>query len=146
MTNQKDRTPVAQNLMTICTRCKMELKHVVVFHGMDGIVERVKCLTCGSEHKYHPDKMMKPGKPGKIEKVRKKNPETGKRMGNSSEFMALSEKYGQKEPLPYSMSGAFKAEDVIEHKTFGRGFVTSVSFQKMTVVFLSETRILACNR
>ena len=142
MTNEKDRTPVAQNLMTICTRCKMELKHVVVFHGMDGMVEKVKCLTCGSEHKYHPDKKMKPGK---TEKVRKKSPEAGRR-GKSSEFEALSEKFGQKEPLPYSLSGVFKVEDVIEHKTFGRGFVTSVSFQKMTVVFSDDTRTLACNR
>ena len=142
MINDKDRTPVAQNLMTTCTRCKMELKHVVVFHGMNGMVEKVKCLTCGSEHKYHPDRKVKPGK---SEKVRKKNPEARK-MGNSKEFEALSEEFGQKEPLPYSISGKFKAGDVIEHKTFGKGFVTSVSFQKMTVVFLSQTRILACNR
>ena len=142
MINDKDRTPVAQNLMTICTRCKMELKHVVVFHGMDGIVKKVKCLTCGSEHKYHPDRKKTPGKK---ERVIKKNPEAGK-LGNSSEFEALSEKFGRREPVPYSISGSFKVEDVLEHKTFGRGFVTSVSFQKITVVFSSETRILACNR
>ncbi len=142
MIDDKDRTPVAQNLMTICTRCKMELKHVVVFHGMDGLVEKVKCLTCGSEHKYHPDRKMKSAK---TEKARKKNPTAAKKR-DSSEFEALSKEFGDKEPIPYSMSGAFKAEDVIEHKTFGKGFVTSVSFQKMTVVFLSETRTLACNR
>ena len=62
MINDKDRTPVAQNMMTTCTRCKMELKHVVVFHGMDGIVKKVKCLTCGSEHKYPPDRKKTPGK------------------------------------------------------------------------------------
>ena len=142
MIDDKDRTPVAQNLMTFCTRCKMELKHVVVFHGVDGMVEKVKCLTCGSEHKYHSDRKKKSAK---TEKVRKKNPPAAKRR-DSSEFEALSEIFGQKEPIPYSMSGAFKAEDVIEHKAFGKGFVTSVSFQKMIVVFLSETRTLACNR
>jgi hypothetical protein len=142
MINEKDRTPVAQNMMTTCTRCKMELKHVVVFHNEAGIVEKVKCLTCGSEHKYRPDKKKIPGKTAK---VKKKSPGAG-RQGSSSEFEELSQKFSQKEPLPYSISGSFKAEDVIEHKTFSRGFVTSVSFQKMTVVFSSGTRALACNR
>ena len=142
MINEKDRTPVAQNMMTICSRCKMELKHVVVFHNTAGIVEKVKCLTCGSEHKYRHDKKKTPGK---HKKVVRKNPEAEK-MKNALEFEALSEKFAQKEPVPYSMSGSFKVEDVIEHKTFGRGFITSVSFQKMGVVFLSGTRMLACNR
>ena len=56
MTKDKDRTPVAQNVITMCTKCEMELNHVVVAHDAGGIVERVKCHTCGSEHKYRPDK------------------------------------------------------------------------------------------
>ena len=56
MTKTKDRTPVAQNIITMCTKCEMELNHVVVAHNAEGIVEKVKCHTCGSEHKYHPDK------------------------------------------------------------------------------------------
>jgi len=57
MTKDKDRTPVAENVMTMCTKCEMELNHVVVAHNAGGIVERVKCHTCGSEHKYRPDKI-----------------------------------------------------------------------------------------
>ncbi len=49
MTKDKDRTPVAQNVVTKCTKCEMELDHVVVAHDAMGIVERVKCHTCGSE-------------------------------------------------------------------------------------------------
>ncbi|MBW2561292.1 MAG: hypothetical protein JRE40_10625, partial [Deltaproteobacteria bacterium] len=56
MTLDKDRTPVAQNIATRCTKCKMELNHTVISHTMEGIVARVKCRTCGSEHKYHPEK------------------------------------------------------------------------------------------
>ncbi len=60
MTKDKNRTPVAQDLVTRCTRCKLELSHVVVVHNLEGIVDRVKCKTCGSEHKFSPDKKSLP--------------------------------------------------------------------------------------
>jgi len=63
MTKNKDRTPVAQNVITMCTRCERELNHVVVAHDATGIVETVKCNTCGSEHKYHPGKKREPRSP-----------------------------------------------------------------------------------
>ena len=65
MTKDKDRTPVAQNVITMCTKCEMELNHVVVAHDKGGVVERVKCQTCGSEHKYRPDKKRAPKKSAK---------------------------------------------------------------------------------
>ena len=68
MIKDKDRTPVARDLVTRCTRCKLELSHVVIFHNQEGIVEKVKCKTCGSEHKYRPDKKKAPSKA-----VKKKN-------------------------------------------------------------------------
>ena len=55
MTNDKDRTPVAQNVITMCTKCDMELNHVVIAHNAEGFVEKVKCHTCGTEHRYRPD-------------------------------------------------------------------------------------------
>ena len=65
MTKDKDRTPVAQSVITMCTKCEMELNHVVVAHDKGGVVERVKCQTCGSEHKYRPDKKRAPKKSAK---------------------------------------------------------------------------------
>ncbi len=32
MMKDKDRTPVAQNVITVCTKCAMELNHVVIAH------------------------------------------------------------------------------------------------------------------
>ena len=142
MIKHKDRTPVAQNLITMCTKCKMEFNHVVLFHNMKGIVERVKCLTCGSEHKYRYDKKKVPKKTVKTakESVRPKKVDFKKY------FEKLAEKFNDKKPVPYSMSGIFKEDDVIYHTTFGIGFVESVSYQKMGVVFSDGPRILASNR
>jgi DNA replicative helicase MCM subunit Mcm2 (Cdc46/Mcm family) len=139
MTKDKDRTPVAENVMTMCTKCEMELNHVVVAHNAGGIVERVKCHTCGSEHKYRPDKK-------RATKKTSKKSISIQEVNLTKTFEELAEKFKKKMPLPYSMSGSFKNDDVIDHKTFGMGIVISASHDKMEVVFPDEPRILVCNR
>jgi hypothetical protein len=139
VTKDKDRTPVAQNVITLCTKCEMELNHVVVAHDKGGVVERVKCQTCGSEHKYRPDKKRTP------KKSAKKSIST-QEVNLTKTFEKLAEKFKEKEPLPYSMSGSFKNDDVIDHKTFGMGIVISASKDKMEVAFSGGPRILVCNR
>lgn len=142
MTRDKDRTPVAQNVIAVCTKCKLELNHVVVSHNMAGIVERVKCHTCGTEHKYRSEKK-------KESKKSLKNPKKGTRTRKvdvSRDFEKLAERFKEKVPVPYTMSGSFESDDVIDHKTFGMGIVIRVSYQKMEVAFHGGPRILACNR
>jgi len=135
----KDRTPVAQNLATMCTKCGYELNHVVIVHNAQGIVDRVKCLTCGSEHKYRPE-----GKATPAKNIKKKA--TTRKKVAAVDYQKLSELFRDKEPLPYSMSGTFKEDDVILHQTFGRGIVLSVSGQRIDVAFPDGPRTLACNR
>jgi len=139
MTRDKDRTPVAQNVVTMCTKCEMELNHVVVAHNATGIVERVKCHTCGSEHKYRPDKKRATKKSSK-ESISTHDADLTKT------FEELAEKFKKKERLPYSMSESFKNDDVIDHKTFGMGIVMRASNDKMEVAFSDGPRILVCNR
>ena len=139
MIKTKDRTPVAQNVITICTKCGMELNHVVVAHNEEGFVEKVKCHTCGTEHRYHP------GKKRTTRNTSKKSISTLE-VDLTKTFEKLAEKFKGKKPLPYNMSGSFKNDDVIDHKTFGMGIVISASHDKMEVVFSDEPRILVCNR
>ena len=139
MTNNKDRTPIAQNLIAMCTKCEMELSHVVVAHNAAGTVETVKCLTCGTEHQYLPDEKRATKKPSK------------KRMATQTvdltkTYEDLAEKFKGKKLLPYNMSGLYKNEDVIDHKAFGMGIVISASYDKMEVLFSDGPRILVCNR
>ena len=61
-------------------------------------------------------------------------------------FRKEEEKFKEKKPVHYSMSGSFKENDVIDHKTFGMGIVISASYQKMEVVFSDRSRILVFNR
>jgi len=139
MTKDKDRTPVAQNVITICTKCEMELDHVVVAHNAAGIVERVKCHTCGGEHKYRPDKK-RATKKTSVKQI------STKEVDSTETFERLAQKFKEKKPLPYRMSGSFKNDDVIDHRTFGMGIVISASHDKMEVAFSDGPRILVCNR
>ena len=139
MTKDKDRTPVAQNVITMCTKCEMELSHLVVAHDAGGFVVRVKCNTCGNDHKYHPDKKRATKKPSKKSISTQEGDLT-------KTFEKLAQKFKEKKPLPYSMSASFKNDDVIDHKTFGMGIVVNASYDKMEVAFSDEPRILVCNR
>ncbi len=141
MVTKIDKTPVAKNLLTKCTKCKKELEHIVVTHNADGIVERVKCLTCESEHKYRPAK-----KPVKKKAAARKKTTRAKKEDPARNFEKLSEKFKGKKQLPYTMEGSFKADDVIDHPTFGMGIVVEATSQKMEVIFEDKLRILVCNR
>ena len=112
---------------------------MVIAHNAKGIVDRAKCLTCGSEHKYRPDSKKTPAK-----KAKKKA--TTRKKVVAIDYEKLAEQFQEKESLPYSMSSSFKEEDVVAHQTFGRGFVLSVSHQRMEVAFSGGPRTLACNR
>ena len=76
--------------------------------------------------------------PKKRVRAKKKDP--------AKDFELLAEKLKGKESVRYSMSGSFKLDDVIDHKTFGIGVVISTSYKKMDVVFADQSRILICNR
>ena len=61
-------------------------------------------------------------------------------------FELFAEKLKGRKPVRYSMSGSFKANDVIDHDTFGIGIVISSTYTKMEVVFPDKIRMLVCNR
>jgi len=42
---------VGKNVDALCTRCGLVLAHIVLYE-VGGIIARVKCKTCGTEHKY----------------------------------------------------------------------------------------------
>ena len=140
MIKNKDKTPEAQNVVTRCTKCKKELDHMVLIHNEEGVIEKVKCNTCGFEHKYRPKKKKSPGK--KTVKTSGK----AKKEKTTGNFEILTERLSGKKPVRYSMAGSFREDDLIEHKTFGLGVVISAMNQKMEVVFADKSRILVCDR
>ena len=136
--NDIDRTPVAKDIITVCSRCKLELNHTVIRHNAEGIVDRVKCHTCGFEHKYKPVKKSAEGIKKRKTPVRKKSPEKG--------YDALMEKNRDKVPVPYSMTASFSEGDVIDHIKFGKGIVLETSYERIGVLFQDSIKTLAANK
>ena len=136
--NDIDRTPVAKDIITVCSRCNLELNHIVVRHNAKGIVDRVKCHTCGFEHKYKPVKKQTEAKPKRKSPVRRKSAE--------KEYEALMEKYADQVPVPYTMQSSYSEGSFIDHKTFGKGFVTGLSFERIEVLFQDGVKTLAAGK
>ena len=136
--NDIDRTPVAKDIITDCSRCKLELNHIVVRHNTKGIVDRVKCHTCGFEHKYKPVKKKAAATKKRKSPTRKKSPE--------KQYEALMAKNIDVVPVPYSMKASFSESDVIDHKTFGKGIITETSFERIEVLFKDGAKTLAADK
>jgi hypothetical protein len=136
MTENENKTPVAPIVAAKCTKCKTLVDHGVISQNAEGIIQKVKCLTCGSEHKYNPEKIKAPRK--KAVRIKKVDP--------ARDFGLLTEKFKGKKPLLYTMSGSFRIEDVIDHNIFGTGVVISAFNRQMEVVFSDRPRILVFDR
>ena len=88
------------------------------------------------------DKNKAAGKTVKATQTRRRT----QKIDPSRDFNTLTEKFKEKKPVSYNMSGSFKADDMIKHKTFGLGIVINASYERMEVVFSDRPRILVCNR
>jgi hypothetical protein len=136
--NDIDRTPVAKDIITVCSRCNLELNHIVVRHNTEGIVDRVKCHTCGFEHKYKPAKKKKETARKRTSPVRKRSSE--------KEYEALMEKNIDVVPIPYSMKASFSQGDILDHKSFGKGIVMETSYERIEVLFQAGQKTLAADK
>ena len=57
----------------------------------------------------------------------------------------LIEKFKEKTPLQYKMTGSFNKDDVIDHDTFGKGVVIDSHYKRIDVLFSDKIRTLVCS-
>lgn len=143
-------TSVGGNIDAYCLKCKLVLVHVVMFK-MDGVVSRVKCKTCGAEHKYRgtlpaakkPAAVRTPGM------IRAKKPAAAKVAVNDAPMQWALKSRNMPPGTPmrnYSMRETFKVNDVINHPVFGVGFVENVvSDKSIYVLFNDSVRLMSMN-
>jgi hypothetical protein len=142
-------TSVGKNIDAYCLKCKLVLAHVVMFK-VDGVVSRVKCKTCGAEHKYRgtlpaakkPAAARAPGMTGA------KKPSATVAVKDSPMRWALkSRNMPPGTPMRnYSIRETFKVNDAINHPVFGVGFVEKVVTDKsIYVLFNDSIRLMSMN-
>ncbi len=136
-----------------CTRCKMNLNHRVVA-VVGNNIQRVICLTCGSDHKYYPPRNQIPSG----EERRRTGGAQPEKSAKSGGGRAANKAYGEwttfmkdmpvgSTPKPYMVSGSYQPSDYVEHPLFGTGRVLEiVGAEKIQVIFKEGRKVLICNR
>jgi hypothetical protein len=136
----------------------MNLNHRIIA-VLGNNIKRVHCLTCGSDHNYHPPKR-EPGQsspPLRGEKPEKRPSTAAARpllaiqrsaARAESEWTAvMNEMPSDHSPRPYSVFESYKRAEFIQHPVFGVGRVIEIlGREKMEVIFKEGRKVLLCCR
>jgi hypothetical protein len=125
-----------------CTKCELTLAHTV--HAVvAGRPVKVECNTCHGVHRFR-DGISRPvpragGGPGAGRAPRAR--------AEVVSFEALLEARRVGDARPYSAKRRYQVDDVLDHPTFGRGFVSGVrGGGKIEVTFRSDVKVLVHDR
>lgn len=122
---------------TMCTRCKLELAHVIVAMVGQRIV-RVQCKTCHTVHAFHGGQQRSSSPRPRLER-----PVAPRTPPAASEYDRLLHGHDLSRAKPYRASTEYGLHEVINHVKFGLGLVTRVlPDQKIEVAFPSGGRVL----
>lgn len=131
---------VGKDILSLCTKCKLTLGHIIVSMVDATTVSKVKCNTCQSVHRFKD--------PTTSKLTRKKLPNLLKKQTPSiHNIWEEAMKKPQDSRKPYSFKEKFVQGDVIEHPTFGPGVVDStLEKDKIRVIFQSNEKTLLHNK
>jgi hypothetical protein len=126
---------------SFCSKCELVLAHTVI--AMVGPKPvKVKCNTCQGEHRYRPA----PGAVAEGASVAKRKaarPAREKKVEISFDELLAARK---RPSVPYAPKRTFAVDDVVDHPTFGLGFVTGVRTDKVEITFRSDVKVLIHGR
>lgn len=126
---------------SFCSKCELVLAHTVI--AMVGAKPvKVECNTCRGVHKYRPAPGAA-GPSGSVAARKASRPAREKKVEISFEELLAARK---RAAVPYSVKRTFAVDDVLDHPTFGRGFVTAVRTDKVEVTFRSDVKVLVHGR
>lgn len=127
-----------KDIDSYCTKCKLDLGHLIVAMVGDTIA-KVKCNTCGGVHNYR--EVNRTPKTATAKKTTA--PKTIKEIPKSPEVLwegRIAKARGVE--IPYGMGKSFKLGDLISHDLFGKGVVLQVASKKCSVIFKDKERML----
>ncbi len=123
---------------SFCTKCEMVLAHTV--HAVvDGRPVKVECNTCHGVHRFRGDL---PGSAGPARATRSATPRPV-RERTTVPFDEVLRGKRMAMARRYSPSTTYQVDDVIEHPTFGVGWVSAVrDATKVEVTFRADVKVL----
>lgn len=133
---------VGKDVLSYCTKCKLNLGHTIVAMKDAKSIAKVKCNTCGNIQSFKD-----PSNSSKLNKTR-----TKKTSSKPSKVISVADLWMEKmsstkkKSTPYSMDGKFGPGDIIDHVKFGPGIVEKVVDDKIEVIFRHEIKTLVHNK
>lgn len=125
---------VGKEVLSFCGKCKLPLAHTIISITKKATVDRCECKTCGAAHKYRDPEKVK----GTKSTSRKASPQDVWKKVMAEPKVP---------PKPYIMTAEFTAEDIIDHPTFGKGFISElIEPNKLRVFFEDGEKILIHKR
>jgi len=137
-----DFPKVGRDALAYCTRCRMELAHVIV--SMVGLTpSKVVCKTCKSQHNFRRQSILT--SPGSGRKKAVKPKKTTIRVAELWQKKVSESK--AESPIPYQISATFVNGSLILHSKFGVGIVEQVKRHgKISVLFREGEKVLIHER
>ncbi len=137
---------VGGDVLCHCNKCELDLWHTVIAK-VDGLIRRVKCNTCKTEHSLRgqaklPAHKRVAAKPPMTTIVRMRDRVPHK------PWEELIQGRENEEKIEYSPKAPLAKNTLVKHPSFGIGIVTDVSGDKTkaTVLFKEGEKVLAANR
>jgi ribosomal protein S27E len=133
------KVSVGEQIDSYCTKCRLNLGHIITAMA-DGNIIRVKCNTCGNEHRYRGMDTI-----GKLRAGRSSSP-AKKGLSVADKAQAVWETCidGAKgSEVPYDIAKSYNCGDIVVHTLFGKGVVRKTLFRKCEVLFKDKERLLA---
>nr|MBF0223488.1 hypothetical protein [Desulfobulbaceae bacterium] len=127
-----------------CQSCSEITLHTIIDDSDEDSELAIQCSVCDETQEYRPKK-----NPLKSAAAGKKaagiaTPEH-KEKCDLADFKKLSAKNDASTAIPYETTSSYKADDVINHRTFGVGFVRRTIFpNKIEVLFSVGSKLLVC--
>lgn len=123
-----------------CNKCELTLAHTII--AMVGTsVKRVQCNTCSSQHMFRGEQPLR--KNTSLAAPRKSTARVAKAVAKAKDFDELLKGKDLTKARKYSIKETFKADDVVDHPTFGFGIVSAVRVDKVDITFKSDMKTLA---
>ncbi|MCP4898197.1 MAG: hypothetical protein GY906_14585 [bacterium] len=130
---------VSQDIDSFCLKCDLLLAHVIMSLKGDR-PHRVKCKSCKDVHAY---RVAKPkSRQAGTAKPRKT---AAKKPARATEYQRLLEGRDTSGAKPYSMTGSFGTDEIIDHAKFGIGLVIKQARPgRIEVLFAEGTKLMVC--
>jgi hypothetical protein len=145
-----EQTQAGSSVESACRKCKTITDHHVVIM-LDEKIGKVQCKVCGGKHAYRPPKAEPSPKASRSAKPKtsaaSKKPSAPKKPAPEVEahWRSMIDAVPSEQVQPYAMSGMYQAGNVIDHSTFGLGYVQKfIKPNMIEVLFKDGIKNLRC--